>query len=75
MAERRDIHVVPNGDGWAVKRENQERAISTHATQAEAEEAARPIAQREKVELFVHSHTGQIRDRSTYGHDPRNIPG
>ncbi|WP_164701530.1 DUF2188 domain-containing protein [Modestobacter sp. KNN46-3] len=76
MAERHDIHVVPHDhEGWLIRRENEDQPIGTYATQAEAEVAGRTIAKEEKVELFVHSHTGQIRDRSTYGHDPRNIPG
>jgi Uncharacterized protein conserved in bacteria (DUF2188) len=75
MAERRDIHILPNGDGWAVKRENQDRPLSTHRTQAEATEAGRSVAQDDEGELLVHGQDGQIRDRSTYGHDPRDIPG
>ena len=55
MAERRDIHVVLNGDdGWAVKRENQERPLRTHGSQAEAEGSGRSVAQAEKSELHVH---------------------
>jgi hypothetical protein len=75
MAERRDVHVVPSDDKWAVRRENDNDPVSTHATQAEAEEAGRSLAQRESAELLVHGKDGQIRDRSTYGTDPRNIPG
>jgi hypothetical protein len=75
MAERRDIHVVPSDDKWAVRRENDNDPVSTHATQAEAEQAGRTLAQRESSELLVHGKDGQIRDRSTYGNDPRNVPG
>lgn len=75
MAERRDIHVVPSDDKWAVRRENDNDPVSTHATQAEAEQAGRTLAQRESSELLVHGQDGQIRDRSTYGNDPRNVPG
>jgi Uncharacterized protein conserved in bacteria (DUF2188) len=35
------LHVVPHNDTWAVKREGNERASSTHPTQKEAIEAAR----------------------------------
>jgi hypothetical protein len=76
MAERHDIRVMPHHhERWIVRRENQEDPLGTYATQAEAEQAGRALAKEETVELFVHSHTGQIRDRSTYGHDPRDIPG
>lgn len=30
---------------------------------------------REKVELLVHWREGQIRMRSGYGHDPRDVKG
>jgi hypothetical protein len=55
--------------------ENQNEPLGTYARQAEAEQAGRALAKAEKVERFIHSHTGQIRDRSIYGHDPRDIPG
>ena len=34
------IHVVPHSSGWATRREGASRVGSTHATQAEAAEAA-----------------------------------
>jgi hypothetical protein len=64
------VHVVPNDDGWAVKRSGAERDSSHHNTQSSAIEAARSTAQREKTELFVHGRNGQIRERDSYGHDP-----
>jgi hypothetical protein len=56
--------------GWC-----EEDSLSSYCTQAGGEEAGRAVSKDERIELFVHSHTGQIRDRSTYGHDPRGIPG
>ena len=67
---KENIHVVPRDDRWAVVREGAERDSSHHDTQADATEAARQIAQREGVELFIHRPNGRIRDRDTYGHDP-----
>lgn len=75
MAQRHDIHVVPNDGNWLVRRENQNEPLSSHSTQAEAEEAGRAIAKEDQVELHVHGQDGQVRDRSSYGNDPRNIPG
>lgn len=63
-------HVVPRGDGWAVVGENNARASSLHETQAEAIDAARSIAQRERSELLIHGRNGQIRERNSYGDDP-----
>ena len=70
-----DVHVVPGKDGWRVEIAADGRARSTHRTQAEAREAAREIARRNKRELFVHGRDGQIRERNTYGKDPRRTRG
>ena len=70
-----DVHVVPSDKGWRVEVEGSSRARSTHPTQAEAARAGREIARRNKSELLVHGRNGQIRDRRTYGSDPRAIRG
>lgn len=67
---RKNIHVVPRGDEWAVRREGASRASKVIATQREATEAARETARRENVELIVHGEDGRIRSRDSYGNDP-----
>lgn len=64
------IHVVPHGDGWAWRREGAERVSGTADTQADAASQARPAAQRDGVELYIHRPNGQIRDRDSHGQDP-----
>jgi hypothetical protein len=59
------LHVVPNGDGWAVKKEGNERASSTHDTQKNAIEGARSLA-KEGDDIVIHRADGSIRDRITY---------
>lgn len=59
------LHVVPHNDTWAVKREGNERASSTHATQKEAIEAARELA-KELDDIVIHRPDGTIRERVTY---------
>ena len=75
MTNRKNIHVVPNGDDWAVRREGAGRASSIHDTQRDATNAAREVARRESGELFIHRPNGEIRDRDSYGNDPANRPG
>lgn len=70
MSKRRDQHVVPHKDGWAVKPAGGERASSVHETQLEAIERAREIAQHQHTELFVHGRNGRIRERDSHGNDP-----
>jgi hypothetical protein len=71
MTKKRDIHVVPHADkGWATRREGSGRVSSTHRTQAEAGEAARDRAIRDRVEVVTHRPDGRIRDSDSYGNDP-----
>lgn len=70
MAAKKAVHVVPHQDGWAVKREGNQRASSTHGTQKQAEAAGRSTAKTDQVEFFLHGKNGQIRQRDSYGNDP-----
>lgn len=70
MADKKNQHVVPHPDGWAVKGAGNQRATSVHETQAAAIEAAREIARNNGSEMFIHNRQGQIRDRNSYGNDP-----
>ena len=63
------VHVVPHRDGWAVKREGNNRATSVHGTQKDAQRAAVPIAKRENTEVVTHGRDGKIRDSDSYGND------
>lgn len=62
-------HVVPSGDKWSVRRAGAARASGVFATQAEAIERARAIAQNQATELFIHGRDGRIRERNSYGND------
>ena len=71
----RNQHVVPNGDGWAVKGERNSKATHRTNTQQQAIDLAREIARNQKSELFIHRKDGTIRDRDSHGNDPRHIKG
>ena len=75
MPKQGDVHVVPSQKGWKVEVEGGSRPRSTHATQAEAAQAARDLARKNKSELLIHGRDGRVRDRSTYGQDPRRTKG
>lgn len=70
MTKKRDIHVVPHAEGWAVKREGSSRASGVHPTQTEALSRGRDMAKQDKVELVTHGKDGRIRDSDSYGNDP-----
>lgn len=46
-----------------------------YATREHAVTDGRDTARDLKVEHIIRGMDGQIHERSTYGHDPRNIPG
>jgi hypothetical protein len=64
---KRDYHVVPHKNGWAVRREEAERVSSRHDTQAQALQAGRQYAQDQGTELVIHRPNGQKRDSNSYG--------
>lgn len=63
------IHVVPHGSGWAMRREGATRAGSTHNTRADATQAARSAAVRERGEVIINRPDGRVRDANSYGND------
>ena len=68
-------HVVSLGDRWAVKEEGAAEPYAVFKTQTEAWEKAKSIARKERAEAVLHGRDGQIRERNTYGHDPRSTKG
>ena len=66
MAQKSAVHIELRGDGWAVVREGNKRATSTHPTQSEAAESGRDLARRDRTEFFLHGQDGQIREHRDY---------
>lgn len=64
------IHVVPNGNGWATRREGASGVESRHRTQENAHQHAQSTARREGGEVIIHRPDGRIRDSDSYGNDP-----
>lgn len=60
-------HVVPYKDGWAVRREGNERITSQHRKQSTAINKAKTIARRHRADVIIHRASGGIRDRISYG--------
>lgn len=67
---KKNVHVVPSGEKWAVKVEGTKRASSLHGTQRQAIDAGRVNAQNKHVELVIHRPNGVIRDSDSHGKDP-----
>ncbi|SPR99513.1 DUF2188 domain-containing protein [Cupriavidus taiwanensis] len=72
----KNIHVLPAGDqGWAVAVEGTDGATTHYPSQEEAIAAGTEKARQDKVELLIHGRDGQIRERNSFGNDPRDIKG
>jgi Uncharacterized protein conserved in bacteria (DUF2188) len=55
-----DLHIIPAGERWNVKQENGD-VISTHDTQAEAEQAGKAHARANGGgEVFTHRDEGEF---------------
>lgn len=67
---KKNQHVVPHGNEWAVKGENNSRKTAIVDTQAQAIKIAREIATNQKSEVVIHRSNGTIRDKDSYGNDP-----
>jgi phospholipase/lecithinase/hemolysin len=66
---KKNQHVVPHGNDWAVKGAGNSKATAVHPTQQEAIKHAREIAQNQKSELLIHGQNGRIREKNSYGND------
>lgn len=67
---KKNQHVVPHKNEWAVKGAGNGRVTAIHSTQSQAIEHARDIARNQKSELIIHGKNGQIREKDSYGNDP-----
>lgn len=67
---KRNQHVVPHDNAWAVRSAGSRRASSIHSTQGETISAGREIARNQRAELFIHGRNGRIRERDSFGNDP-----
>jgi len=66
----KNIHTVPFGERWAVKKEGVATPVSTHNTKANAETRGASLARQNKVEHVIHGRDGRIQDKDSYGPDP-----
>lgn len=72
---RKNQHVVPHGNNWAVKGAGNEKNTKIMPTQKQAIEKARAIARNQQSELVIHNRDGKIRDKDSFGNDPKKSKG
>ena len=64
------VHTVEHGEGWANRRAGATRVSKMSNTKAQAEQAGRATAKREKTEHLIHKKDGTIGEGNSYGNDP-----
>ena len=67
---KKNQHVVPLGNGWAVKGEGNSRYTAITERKREATIIARDIAKNNKSEIVIHGKDGRIQDKDSFGNDP-----
>lgn len=79
MSKKRNIHVVPRPNGWAVVKEGGKKASTVHNTQAQAEASAKEKARKDNVDLIIHAPIGRFTQYteidSRKPNDPRSPAG
>lgn len=66
---RKNQHVVPHADGWAVKGAGNSKATAVYRTQKEAISRAEDIARNQRTDTKIHGTDGRIRSGNSYGND------
>ena len=70
-----DVETVHHDGRWWNRVEGTGDEHGPHHTKAQALEEGRDLAREFKNEHIIKGLDGRIHERSTYGHDPRDIPG
>ncbi|MHC1593975.1 MAG: DUF2188 domain-containing protein [Methanotrichaceae archaeon] len=70
MTKRKEHHVVPNDDGWAVKKSGAKRDTKHFDLKSDAVDFARDVSQNQGSELIIHGKDGKIQKSDSHGRDP-----
>ena len=68
------VQVMPSGDAWKVVVDGTQDG-GTYDTQEEAEGIGRTTAKGLGAEFQLHGADGEIREKDSYGNDPRETRG
>lgn len=66
---KKNQHVVPLGNGWAVKGAGNTKATVITSKQSDAIAYAKDVARNQQSELIIHGRDGKIREKNSYGAD------
>lgn len=72
---KKNYNVVPYENSWAVKQDGAVKALQVTNSQKEAIDIGRELAEKGETELLIYGKDGKIREKNSYGNDPRHIKG
>lgn len=67
---RKEYHVVPHDNGWAVKKNNASKSSACTISKADAVKKAKEFSKNSGSEMVVHGKDGKIQYSNSYGNDP-----
>ena len=67
---RKEYHVVPHENGWAVKKNNASKSSAYTSTKSDAVSKAKKLSKNSGSEMVVHGKNGKIQYSNSYGNDP-----
>ena len=67
---RKEYHVVPHENGWAVKKNNASKSSACTSTKSDAINIAKELSKNSGSEMVVHGKNGKIQYSNSYGNDP-----
>jgi hypothetical protein len=70
-----DVETYHEQGSWKNRIEEEGDSDESYSSRDEAIAAGRSLAMSRKVEHIIRREDGTIGERSTYGHDPRDIKG
>lgn len=68
------VQVVPDGLSWKVVVDGQQDG-PLYEDQDDADQVGRSVAKSIKAEYQLHGRDGRIREKDSYGNDPRDVKG
>ncbi len=72
---RGDVETVHVDGSWTNQIEGEGPTHDLFQTKDRAVAAGRELAKRRGAEHIIKNQDGTIRERNSYGNDPRNVPG
>lgn len=63
---KRNQHVVPFGNGWAVVAEGRKTVSVITTRQSEAISYAKDLAKKQLADVIIHGRNGKIKERNSY---------